>query len=154
MKSKEIKHPTSGINDTTSYVTSCHISLTSCDSYDCKVPCPHLLDCCLLCWTQEGMNYDMDSLGPAPERLLCHQFWTLTHMACHLSPLHCTYQSPLSFLDLVPDSPLPCGFDNLLACESGFSCSSVMPWHFKKCFFICWPDVMMALRHFPHAKLL
>ena len=32
------------------------------------------------------------------------------------------------------DSPLPCDLDNLLPCKSVFSCASLMPRYFKKCY--------------------
>ena len=89
VKLNEIKHPASGINDITSYASSCHASSTSCDSDECVVPCPQLLDCCLLCLIQQSMNSDMDSPEVHPERPLCHQFWTSTRASCHLCYDHC-----------------------------------------------------------------
>ena len=84
MKSKEIKHVVSGINDATSYVSSCHTSVPFCDFDECMVLCPCLLDFCLLCLTWQGMNFDVDSPEDHPEKLLYHQFWTpLTHASYH-----------------------------------------------------------------------
>ena len=89
MKSNEIKNPVSGINDATSYVRSCHISLTSCDSGECVEPYLHLHDSYLLGLLWQGMNCDIDSPEDHPEKLLYYRFWTpLTHASYQKWLLH------------------------------------------------------------------